>query len=279
MAATFTDADRETSLPVAIVNEKMAHDYWPAGALGKRIQLPGEKVMRQVVGVARTANYTAWGEPPQPCAYVPLAQNDSETMVLYVRSKGDPRELLAPVERELRAVGPQVLVFGTRTGSEVIDGGLFQARMGVGLLTTFGLLALGLASIGLYGVLAYSVNRRKREIGLRMALGATRASVLRMILSEGMSLVMTGVMIGFVAALAVGRLLSRMLFGIGGERSVERRGGCAHPVGGRAAGLLSAGAMGNAGGSPGSAARGLTVDPAKSTYLPLPAFSKTLRAR
>ena len=84
----FTDADRDTSLPVAIVNEKMAHDYWPAGALGKRIQLPGEKVMRQVVGVARTANYTAWGEPPQPCAYIPLAQNDSETMVLYVRSKG-----------------------------------------------------------------------------------------------------------------------------------------------------------------------------------------------
>jgi ABC-type antimicrobial peptide transport system permease subunit len=136
-------------------------------------------------------------------------------MVLYVRSKGNPRELLAPVERELRSVGPQVLVFGTRTGSEVIDGGLFQARMGVGLLTTFGLLALGLASIGLYGVLAYSVNRRKREIGLRMALGATRTSVLRMILSEGMSLVMTGVAIGFAAALAVGRLLSRMLFGIG----------------------------------------------------------------
>ncbi len=178
------------------------------------IQLPGEKVMRQVVGVARTANYTAWGEPPQLCAYVPLAQTDSETMVLYVRSQGDPREVLGPVERELRAVGPQVLVFGTRTGSGVIDGGLFQARMGVGLLTTFGLLALGLASIGLYGVLAYSVNRRKREIGLRMALGATRASVLRMILGEGMALVMTGVMIGFAAALAVGRLLSRMLFGI-----------------------------------------------------------------
>ncbi len=210
----FTGADRETSLPVAIVNEKMAHDYWPAGALGKRVQLPGEKVMRQVVGVARTANYTAWGEPPQLCAYVPLAQTDSETMVLYVRSQGDPREVLGPVERELRAVGPQVLVFGTRTGSGVIDGGLFQARMGVGLLTTFGLVALGLASIGLYGVLAYSVNRRKREIGLRMALGATRASVLRMILGEGMALVMTGVMIGFVAALAVGRLLSRMLFGI-----------------------------------------------------------------
>jgi ABC-type antimicrobial peptide transport system permease subunit len=86
--------------------------------------------------------------------------------------------------------------------------------MGVGLLTTFGLLALGLASIGLYGVLAYSVTLRKREMGLRMALGAPRASVLRMVLAQGMSLVMTGVVIGLAAAFAVGSLLSRMLFGV-----------------------------------------------------------------
>ncbi len=210
----FTDADRETSQPVVIVNEKMAHDYLPGGGLGKRIQLPGEKTMRQIVGVARTANYTDWGEPPQLCAYVPLAQNYAEAMILYVRSKADPREILAPVEREIRTAGPQILMFGVRTGSEIVDGGLFQARMGVGLLTTFGLLALGLASIGLYGLLAYSVHRRKREIGLRMALGATRASVLRLVLREGMSLVMTGVIIGFLAAMGVGRLLSGMLFGV-----------------------------------------------------------------
>jgi putative ABC transport system permease protein len=211
----FTNVDRETSLRVAIVNQKMAHDFWPGGALGKRIQVPGEKFTRQIVGVARTANYTSWGEPPQPCVYVPLAQNYSEAMNLYVRSKGDPREVLVPVERELRAAGPRVLVFSIRTGNEIVDGGLFQARMGVGLLTAFGLLALGLASIGLYGVLAYSVNQRKREIGLRMALGATRASVLRLVLGEGMSLVIAGVLIGMVAALAVGQLLSTMLFGVG----------------------------------------------------------------
>jgi predicted permease len=210
----FTDVDREASLRVAIVNQKMAHDFWPGGALGKRIQLPGEKFMRQVIGVARTANYSSWGEPPQACVYVPLAQNYSEAMNLYVRSKGDPREVLVPVERELRVAGPQVLVFSIRTGNEIVDGGLFQARMGVGLLTAFGLLALGLASIGLYGVLAYSVNQRKREIGLRMALGATRASVLRLVLGEGMSLVIAGVLIGLVAALALGRLLSTMLFGV-----------------------------------------------------------------
>jgi putative ABC transport system permease protein len=217
----FTNADRETSQPVAIVNEKLAHDYWPGGALGKRIQLPGENLMRTVVGVARTANYTSWGEPPQLCVYVPMAQRPADSMVLYVRTKGDPRDALGPVNREIRAAGPQVLVFGDRTGSEIIDGGLFQARMGVGLLTTFGLLALGLASIGLYGILAFSVNQRKREIGVRMALGATPSAVLRLVLTQGMSLVMTGLVIGFGAVLLVGRLLSRMLFGLGATDPVS----------------------------------------------------------
>jgi predicted permease len=210
----FANLDQETSAPVAIVNEKLAHDYWPSGALGKRIQLPGEKQTRQIVGVARTANYSNWGEPPQLCVYVPLEQNYSDGLVLYVHSKGDPQGILNPVEREIRVAGPQVLMSGRRTGSQIIDGGLFQARMGVALLSVFGLLALGIASIGLYGIQAYSVNQRKREIGLRMALGAAHASVLRLILKQGMSLVLTGVLIGFVAALFVGQLLSRMLYGV-----------------------------------------------------------------
>jgi predicted permease len=210
----FGDFDQETSLPVAIVNEKMARDYWAGDAMGKRILVPGEKQMRQIVGIARTGNYTGWGEPPQACVYVPLEQNYSDSMVLYVRSKWDPQPLIAPVEREVRAAGPQILIYGTRTGAGIVDSGLFQARMGVGLLTTFGLLALSLASIGLYGVLAYSVNLRRREIGVRMALGATRAGVLRLVLGGGMLLVMTGVMLGLGASLAIGRLLSRMLFGL-----------------------------------------------------------------
>ena len=105
---------------------------------------------------------------------------------------------------------------GVRTGRQVIDGSLFQARIGVALLSVFGLLSLGLASLGLYGILAYAVNQRRREIGLRMALGATQPRVLRMIVKQGMSLVVVGLAIGFGAALLVGRLLSRMLFGVGG---------------------------------------------------------------
>jgi putative ABC transport system permease protein len=206
--------DRETSVPVAIVNEKLARDYWPRGdALGKRIQLPGAHEMRQIVGIARNASYTNWAEPPQHCVYVPLDQNYSDVMTLYVRSKGDPRQILGAVERELHTAAPRIVV-SVRTGRQIIEGGLFFARVGVALLTVFGLLALGLASIGLYGILAYSVSQRRREIGLRMALGAARGTVLRLILKQGMSLVLTGVLIGFVAALLVGGLLSRMLYGV-----------------------------------------------------------------
>jgi predicted permease len=213
----FSDLDRATSTPVAIINQKAAHDYWPGGALGKRIQLPGEQQMRLIVGVAGTANYTSWGEAPQACVYLPLDQNYSDSMVLYVRSNRDPAEVLLPAEREIHAAGPQILIFGTRTGPQIIDGGLFQAKIGVAMLTVFGLLALALASIGLYGILAYSVNQRKREIGVRMALGATRGSVLGLVMKQGMSLVFTGVLLGFGAALLAGRLLSSLLYGVNAD--------------------------------------------------------------
>ncbi len=105
----FTSSDQENSMPVAIVNEKLVHDYWPGGnALGQRIQVPGEKQMRQIVGITRNANYTSWGEPPQHCVYVPLQQNYSAVMVLYVRSKGDPNQIMLPVQREIRATAPRV---------------------------------------------------------------------------------------------------------------------------------------------------------------------------
>ena len=221
----FREIDQEGSTPVAIVNEKFARDYWPnETALGKRIQLPGEKVMRQIVGVARNANYSTLAEPPQLCVYVPLEQNYSDAMILYVRSQGDPDQILMPVERELRAVGPEIYVSGIRTGRTILDGALFQAKAGVALLSVFGLLGLGLASIGLYGIMAYSVNQRKREIGVRMALGAARETVLLLVLKQGMSLVIIGVMIGLAASLLVGRLLQRMLFGVSGSDPISVAG-------------------------------------------------------
>ena len=211
----FTQTNREGSTPVAIVNEKLAHDYWRnQEALGKHIQLPGEKTMRQVIGVVKTANYSTLGEPPQLGVYVPVEQNYVDAMVLYVRSKGDPRQIMIPVQREIHLSGPQISVVDVRTGRKIVDQALFGAKVGVAMLSVFGLLALGLASIGLYGIMAYSVNRRKREIGLRMALGAPQSGVLLLILKEGLSLVLTGVTIGLVIALVVARLLASKLYGV-----------------------------------------------------------------
>jgi predicted permease len=210
----FTDFDRDDSTPVAIVNEAMARAFWPAGALGRRVQVPGETQLRQIVGVARTANYTAWGEPPQFCVYIPLEQHYSDTMALYIRTSNDPLQQITPVEREIHAIGPQIVVTMPRTGRQIIDGGLFSARMGVAMLSVFGLLALALASIGLYGILAYAANQRQREIGLRMALGASRTSVLRLILGQGMSVVLLGMTVGLAVSVAAGGVLSRLLYGV-----------------------------------------------------------------
>lgn len=221
----FTGMDQEGSAPVAIINEKMARDYWPnQQVLGKRIQLPGEKTMRQVVGIARNASYSTLAEPLQICVYVPLEQHYFDAMTLYVRSKGDPQQIMMPAQHEVRAAGPQVSVDDIRTGRKIIDDALFQARMGVGLLSVLGLLALGLASIGLYGIMAYSVNQRKREIGVRMALGAARENVLRLILKQGMTLVAIGVLAGWIASLLVARLLAKMLYGVSANDPVSVAG-------------------------------------------------------
>ena len=211
-----TELDRAASQPVAVVNEKLARDYWPGQeAVGKRIRVPGEQQMREIVGLARTANYTSWGESPQACVYIPLEQNYLPSMTLYVRSQRDPAQIIEPVRREIVAADSQVLVSAVRTGQQVADGSLFQARMGVLLLGVFGLLALGLASIGLYGILAYAVHERRREIGVRMALGGSRSTVMRLIVRQGMTLVSIGMAIGFLAALLIARVLSGMLYGVG----------------------------------------------------------------
>jgi predicted permease len=211
----FTENDREGTTPVAIINDTTARRYWPnSNPLGRRIQLSGDKVLRQIVGIAKTANYTTLGEPAQLAVYVPLNQNFSDAMVLYVRSKTDPAGILTEVENEVRRIGPDVRVSDIRTGAKMMDQVLWSPRVMVGLLSVFGGLALVLASVGLYGVIAYSVSRRGREIGMRMALGAGQPAVLRLVLGEGMMLVAVGLACGLAVSLLIGRALSRMLYGI-----------------------------------------------------------------
>lgn len=221
----FTPNDRDSSTPVAIINETMAAKYWPAqDALGKRLALPPGNQFLQIVGVVKTTNYQALGEPPQACVYRPLRQNFTDSMILYARSERDPSTVLAAVQAEIHSLDPGLPVEDMRTGAKVIDQALWWAKMGVGLLGVFGLLALGLASVGLYGIMAYSVNQRRREIGVRMAVGAGERSVSLLVLRQGMTVVASGVVTGMVLALLLGRVLSRFLYGVSGSDPISLAG-------------------------------------------------------
>ena len=211
----FTATDQEGSLPVVVINEDLARRYWPHGdAIGNHLRLSGDTVRRQIVGVVKTSDYTTLGEAPQPCLYLPLRQSPGGSANLYVRSAGDPSLLLTAVQRGIKDVDPSVQVTDVRTGVTLVNQVLWNARIVLGMLGIFGLLALALASVGLYGILAYSVSSRQREIGVRMALGASRFDVLRLVLRQGMMLVAIGVSLGMAISLLVGRAFSRMLFGL-----------------------------------------------------------------
>ncbi|HEV2388293.1 MAG TPA: ABC transporter permease [Candidatus Acidoferrales bacterium] len=211
----FTPDDRTGAAPVAIINDTMARQYWPhRDPVGQRIELPGQTEFRRIVGIARTADYQSLGEAPQPCIYAPLRQNYSGSMVLYVRTEREPRLTIPAIRTDLHAIDPGLPVQDVRTGNQVVDQALWGTKIGIGLLGVFGSLALGLASVGLYGVMAYSVNQRRREVGIRMALGASRADVMRLILRQGMTLVCVGAALGLVLSILAGRALSRALYGV-----------------------------------------------------------------
>ncbi len=211
----FTDGDRDGSAPVAMINEDLARRYWPGGdAIGKHLRLEGDSVTRQIVGVVKNSNYTTLGESPQPCIYLPLRQNPGTNVTLYVRAARDPGSVLGEVQREVKALAPNVEISDIRTGARLMDQILWGARIVVSMLGVFGLLALVLASVGLYGLLAFLVRGRQQEIGVRMALGASRAVILVLILRQGMILVSVGIGIGLALSLLVGRAFAKMLFGL-----------------------------------------------------------------
>lgn len=212
---TFTEGDHEGSLPVVVINEDLARRFWPSGnAVGHLIRLSADGVARKIVGVVATSDYTTLGEAPQPCVYLPLRQDPGGSASLYIRTTGNPSLALGPVQRTIRDIDAKVEVTDVRTGARLIDQILWSARMVLRMLGILGLMALALASVGLYGVLTYSVGGRRREIGLRMALGASRSDVLRLVLRQGMVLVGIGAAIGLILSLVLGRAFSRMLFGL-----------------------------------------------------------------
>ena len=170
---------------MAIVNEQFARTYWPnQDPIGKRLRIESKKdQLLQVVGVTKTGKYTYLGEPPLPFLYLPFAQNQRSRMVLFADALGDPASVAAPVRELVRTLDVNQPVFNVRSLADFYhQRAIVIPRMIMEIVATMGSIGLALALIGLYGLVAYSVARRTREIGVRMALGASRANVLRMVL-------------------------------------------------------------------------------------------------
>jgi predicted permease len=208
----FTRADNETAPLVAVVNEKMVGQYWHGqDPVGKRIQVKDQWL--QVVGVAKTSKYQTFQEAPKAFFYVPLRQNMAIRAFLNIRTSRDPAAMATAVPREIRALDANLAPSEIVTMREHINQtALATQQIAVALLSIFGGLALLLAGIGLYGVMSYSVSQRTRELGLRMALGAGAAHVLRRVISHGFALTAGGILVGLAASLGLTRLIGNLLY-------------------------------------------------------------------
>ncbi|OLB39775.1 MAG: hypothetical protein AUH11_03420 [Acidobacteria bacterium 13_2_20CM_57_17] len=211
----FTDFDREKTTRVAIINEAMAKAIWPGQEpLGKRFAIVKEPELLQVIGVVGTTVVGQIGEDPQPTAYLPMRQQYSPFATLVVRTNSNPEPLIGAVRTQVQQIDKNLAFTNAQTVQQILGQGLWAARMGAALLGLFGALALILASIGIYGVLAYSVAQRTSEIGLRMALGAQPRQVLGLVLKQGMLLATIGAAVGIVVALPVARMAGNLLYGV-----------------------------------------------------------------
>ena len=212
----FGAQDQATAPPVVIINETMADRYWAGqDPLGRRISFDGpEGPFMEVIGITRDGKYRAIREAPRPSFYVPLAQRYSRYMTLQINTAGSAADFIASTRREVQALDKDLPVFNFKTLSDQIDTALSRERLAATLCTIFGLLAVMLAATGVYGVMAYAVNRRAREIGVRMALGAKRGDVLRMVLGESSVTIGIGIVVGLVAASFATGVLSSLLYGI-----------------------------------------------------------------
>ena len=212
---SFTDLDKNQTTPVAVINEAMARHFWPdQDAIGKRFHFFGDPKLLEVVGIVGNTVINQVGEDPQPLAYLPLTQDYPPAATVQVRTSGDPRAVIATVRRQIQALDPNLAITNVQTVEDVLNQGLWAPRMAAALLTLFGGLALTLAAIGVYGVLSYSVNQQTREIGIRMALGATPTGVLRWVVGQGLRLAGAGVLVGVVAGLGLMRFMGSLLFGV-----------------------------------------------------------------
>jgi macrolide transport system ATP-binding/permease protein len=207
----FTRADDEKAALVVVVNETMARRYWQGrNPLGERLQLKGRWM--QVVGVAKDSKYSSVREKPTPFFFVPLRQNSLRGSVLNIRTPLAPQTMATAIAREVHALDSNLAPYEVITMQEQLDRSTSAQMVAVTLVGILGGLALVLAAIGLYGVMSYAVSQSTRELGLRMALGASSSNLLRLVLSRGLALTGAGVLLGAAAALLLTRLLGNLLY-------------------------------------------------------------------
>jgi predicted permease len=216
----FNEHDTRDASPVVIVDEKFARKWWPdENPLGKRLQTnrtsPDPNApWSEVVGVVRHVKHYGVDNFSRESIYLCMYQNVQDSMTAVVRAQGDPLSLAAPIRHVVSQIGPDVPIDNVQTLRAISLERSFMRRLTTTVLGVFALTALLLATLGIYGVIAYSVSRRTNEIGIRIALGARVADVVRMVLHQGAKLVLIGIAIGLAGSLALGRLINSLLFGV-----------------------------------------------------------------
>jgi predicted permease len=211
---TFDARDTATSQRVVVVNELMARRYFGGVAVGRHI-VDSNKVDLEIVGVVRSGAYQTPQDPIVPFVYYPLAQEYRHAMQVVARMAANPATMIEPLRRAMSRVRPDVAVYRVITLESHLSEAIVTERLSAALVTTCGLLATLLAAIGVYGVMAYGVERRSREIGVRVALGARPGQIVGVVMREGLVLILLGTAVGLAAAAGGTRLLADLLFGVG----------------------------------------------------------------
>jgi predicted permease len=223
----FTESDHERAPRVIVIDERLAQRFWPdADPVGRRMWQPGsaEELSRgpgpnasyyTIVGVVGDIRVTGLAEkPPVGMYYFPAAQSPRRSMTLVARTSGDPSALTNAVRQQVSAIDPELPFFNVRSMRERVDLTLVDRRTPMLLALTFGAVAVFLAAVGLYGVLAYQVSQRRKEIGIRLALGSDARGIFGLVLKEGLALLAAGFAVGLAGAFAIRQAIESQLFGV-----------------------------------------------------------------
>ena len=213
----FTERDRADSTPVVIINQTMANRHWPGeNPIGRRLIIPSMGTApREVAGVVADVKHSSLDTESGVEVYVPYLQKPFALMTVLVRTTSEPLQMTGAVRESILSVDSNQPIYGTKTMQQVVSDSMSQSRLYSSLLGIFAGLAVVLAAVGIYGVMSYSVSQRAHEIGIRMALGAERGHILRMIVGKAMLLTLIGTTIGVVGALILTRAMETLLFGVG----------------------------------------------------------------